>query len=182
MSHNSYFISDTHFGHANIINFLRDDGTKLRPFNSIEEHDETLISNWNSVVKPTDRIYCLGDCVIHRKHLPIFSRLNGRKKLIRGNHDLFKLEDYTPYFEDMYGCYVLKGLILSHIPIHPNSMGKFGTNVHGHLHAGEVTKHVTDSMIPLQEIDNRYISVCCEHINYTPQSIEELRERIKERA
>lgn len=189
MSHQTFLISDTHFGHEGMIKFLRNDGTKLRPFNTIEEHDETLIDNWNKVVRPVDRVYHCGDAVINRRYLHIFNRLSGRKKLIRGNHDLFKLADYIPYFEDVYGVYVLKDMILSHIPLHPDCVTeRFKTNVHGHLHAYEVMKTDIDyyermcidgktTVAP----DPRYISVCCEHINYTPINIEALREKIKQR-
>jgi calcineurin-like phosphoesterase family protein len=163
-----------------MLKFLRNDGTKLRPFNSIEEHDETLISNWNSVVKPSDRVYHLGDTVINRRCLPTVKRLNGRIKLIRGNHDLFDIKDYLSVgFEDVYGCYVLPDLILSHIPLHPDCIStRFGTNVHGHLHSNEVMKpspYVHNKSV----IDTKYISVCCEHINYTPISIDSLRDKIK---
>lgn len=163
---NVFLISDTHFGHKNIVTFLRADGTKLRPFDTVEEMDEILVANWNSVVKPEDRIYHLGDVAINRRCLSILSRCNGRKKLIRGNHDLFKLNDYTPYFDDLYGVYVLADMILSHIPLHTECMThRFGTNVHGHLHA-----NVLDSPY--------HLNVCVEHTNYTPISLEEVRLRI----
>ena len=87
---NTFLISDTHFGHKNILSFKRNDGTSLRPaFNSIEEHDEFLIDNWNKVVSPTDKIYHLGDVGFYNvsKLLEVMSRLNGRKVLIKGNHD-----------------------------------------------------------------------------------------------
>lgn len=51
---NIFFISDTHFGHSNILNFKREDGSPLRDYSSIEEHDEYLIQRWNSTVKATD--------------------------------------------------------------------------------------------------------------------------------
>lgn len=170
MSHNTFFTADTHFGHKGMIEFLREDGTKLRPFSTIEEHDETIIQNWNNIVRPMDRVYHLGDCVINRRCLATLSRLNGRKKLIRGNHDLFRLEDYTPYFEDVYGVYVLKDMILSHIPIHRDCLTtRFGTNVHGHLHSNKLNDH-------------KYLCVSLEHTNYTPLSIDEVRQRIKNNA
>lgn len=182
MGHNTFFISDTHFGHKGMVEFLRSDGEKLRPWETIEEHDEAIIENWNKVVRPQDRVYHLGDVVINRRCLPILFRLNGRKKLIRGNHDIFKMSDYAPYFEDLYGVYVLKDMILSHIPLHPDCVTeRFRHNVHGHLHSNVVMKTHhwdNDSHDKSREQDHRYLSVCCEHINYTPISIEEVRSRL----
>ena len=147
----AWFISDTHFGHKNIITFKDNDGKLIRPFSSVEEMDEVMVNNWNSVVKPEDRVYHLGDVVINRKCLPIMNRLNGRKKLIRGNHDLFHLKDYTPYFEDVYGIYVLKDMILTHVPVHPDCLThRFGTNVHGHLHSNVVTKPAIENCKEVQ--------------------------------
>jgi len=80
-----------HFGHRNIIRI-----GKGRPFDSIQEHDEALIENWNSVVKPGDIVYVLGDFSIEttideiRKPL---SRLQGSKHLILGNHDRKKIHN-----------------------------------------------------------------------------------------
>lgn len=178
---NHFLISDTHFGHANIINFKRNDGTPLRPFKTVEDMDEAMVANWNKVVNTRDCVYHLGDVVINRRCLPIMARLNGRKKLIRGNHDLFKLSDYTPYFEDVYGCYVLADMILTHIPLHPDCITtRFGTNVHGHLHANVVMikEHIGNNFFE-DEVDPRYMSVCVEQIDYTPISLEALRLRIK---
>lgn len=172
MSHNSFFIADTHFGHKGMVEFLKDDGSKMRPFTTIEEHDETLISNWNSVVRPKDRVYHLGDVVMNKRFLPTIARLNGRKKLIKGNHDVYSLKEYTPYFEDIYGVYVLKDMILSHIPVHPDCLKtRYGTNVHGHLHSNIVLQN--------NLLNPKYLCVSCEHTNYTPISIDEVRAIIK---
>ena len=78
----NYYIADTHFGHENIIRISH------RPFSSIQEMDETLIKNWNKVVKPTDDVYILGDLAYKGKDPDSYIRkLNGRKHLITGNHD-----------------------------------------------------------------------------------------------
>lgn len=164
---NVFFISDTHFGHKGIVQFLRDDGTKLRPWQTVEEMDEVLVENWNKVVGPSDRVYHLGDVAINRRCLPVLGRLKGRKKLIRGNHDIFKLKDYAPYFDDLCGVYVLADMILSHIPSPPDCITKrFGTNVHGHLHANKRPEPF-------------YFNVSCEQIDYTPIEIGEVRKRIE---
>ena len=79
----TFFISDTHFCHTNILKYDN------RPFSSIEEHDENLIENWNSRVTNKDIVYHLGDFGFGQKDKlqDIFNRLKGRKRLIRGNHD-----------------------------------------------------------------------------------------------
>ena len=93
-----FLVSDTHFGHAGVCRFMRNDGvTKLRPWDNPEEMDEAMVKLWNERVRPNDKVYHLGDVVINRRALSIMSRLNGDKVLIRGNHDIFKIEDYTKY-------------------------------------------------------------------------------------
>ena len=80
----NYYISDLHFGHKNIIAFDN------RPFKTVEEMDEVLISNWNQTVSEGDHVYILGDlCWGKAKDWPaVLERLSGNKHLIRGNHDI----------------------------------------------------------------------------------------------
>ncbi|TNC13513.1 metallophosphoesterase [Methylobacterium terricola] len=85
-----FFTADTHFGDAHI---LRQRG---RLFASIAEHDETLVANWNAAVGPEDEVWHVGDFAAHaeRAHCQaIFSRLNGVKRLVRGNHDSNRVLD-----------------------------------------------------------------------------------------
>jgi calcineurin-like phosphoesterase family protein len=70
-----FLVSDTHFGHAGVCRFLRDDGTKLRPWDNPEEMDEEMVKRWNETVRPNDKVYHLGDVVINRKSLQILERL-----------------------------------------------------------------------------------------------------------
>ena len=170
---NCWLISDMHFGHANIIKFTRHDGTPLRNFASVEEMDEHMIDNWNSVVNAKDRVYMLGDVVINRKSLHVLGRLNGRKVLIKGNHDIFPSEEYLAYVDDVRGYHVLDGMLLSHIPVHPDSLSRFGCNIHGHLHYREVLIE--------NVVDPRYFNVSVERVNYTPISFEECKRIIKTR-
>jgi calcineurin-like phosphoesterase family protein len=83
-NNNIWFTSDTHLGHYNIIKYCN------RPFTSVQQMDETIIRNWNSVVQPEDTIYHLGDFTFYReeeKVLNLLRRLNGTKIFVFGNHD-----------------------------------------------------------------------------------------------
>ena len=94
---------------------MRDDGTPLRPWDDVFEMEEELISRWNRVVGPSDKVYHLGDVAIPRRGLQVLERLNGDKVLIRGNHDIFKMSDYTTHFRDIRGCHYLDRCILTHV-------------------------------------------------------------------
>lgn len=172
-----FLVSDTHFGHAGVCKFLREDGTKLRPWNDPNEMDEEMVKRWNETVRPNDKVYHLGDVVINRKALKTLARLNGDKVLIKGNHDIFRLEEYSQYFRDIRGYHVMNGLILSHIPVHVESLGRFGTNIHGHLHSNRVKR---TNAYKVEVIDNRYHCVCVEHTDYRPILFEEVIKRIQE--
>lgn len=172
----SWVIADTHFGHVGICKFLAPNGVdKLRPWDDPAEMDEVLVKNWNEVVHPNDRVNLLGDVAINRRHLITLGRLNGRIRLVKGNHDIFKLADYLPYFDDIAACHVTKGanggkVIMSHIPIHPESLGRWGINIHGHLHAHTVKR--TNKY--KQEVeDKRYVCVSVEQTNWRPITLEE---------
>jgi calcineurin-like phosphoesterase family protein len=176
---NVFLVSDTHFGHAGVCRFMRDDGvTKLRPWDNPEEMDEAMVKLWNETVRPNDKVYHLGDVVINRKALHIMHRLNGDKVLIKGNHDIFRLDEYTPFFRDIRGYHVLNGLILSHIPVHEESLARFGCNIHGHLHSNRVMKEMLHNK-GVQVIDPRYFCVCVEQTDFKPIAFEEVMKRIK---
>lgn len=176
---NIFLVSDTHFGHAGVCRFLREDGvTKLRPWDNAQEMDEAMVKLWNETVRPNDKVYHLGDVVINRKALQIMHRLNGDKVLIKGNHDIFRLDEYTPFFRDIRGYHVLNGLILSHIPVHEESLARFGCNIHGHLHSNRVMTRGFKGK-PM-EIDPRYFCVCVEQTDFKPIAFEEVMKRIKE--
>lgn len=168
---NTFLISDTHFGHAGVCKFLNEDGSKMRPWDNVTEMDEVLVKNWNDVVGPKDKVYHLGDVVINRRALPILGRLNGDKVLIKGNHDIFKPRDYADYFRDIRAYHVLHRMLLSHIPVHPNSIGRFSCNIHGHLHSRKVTA-------PDGTTDLRYLSVCVEQTNFRPVSLDEVETKV----
>ena len=131
-----FFTADTHFGHANIIRYCN------RPFHSIGEHDAALITNWNAVVRPDDEVYVLGDFIFAKNVEEVESvtqRLNGRKYLIRGNHDRTELcESSFAWIKDYHemAAHNLKW-VLFHYPLH-EWHGKYRSNgfvhLHGHTH------------------------------------------------
>jgi calcineurin-like phosphoesterase family protein len=164
---------------------MRNDGvTKLRPFDNPEEMDEFMVEAWNKKVRPNDKVYHLGDVVINRKALGIMRRLNGDKVLIRGNHDIFRDEEYREHFRELRAYHVMNGMILSHIPVHAESLGRFGVNIHGHLHANRVKKARgvyadTGEVIYSDYIDPRYHCVCVEQTDFAPILFEDVIKRIK---
>lgn len=154
-----FFIGDTHFGHKNIIKFepLR----AWRRFATIEEHDEELVKRWNAKVRKGDRVWMLGDFAFGKHSIAIAARLNGLKRLVLGNHDHYPSAEYLKYFHKLYGAATTEGAILTHVPVHPNQLGRFSRNIHGHLHHEKLD-------------DPRYINVSCEQIGMAPIALEEL--------
>lgn len=158
-----WIFSDPHFSHENIIQYCN------RPFKNAAEMDEAMVERINSVVKPQDHLYCLGDVVMRRKQLAIVRRLNGHKRLVCGNHDIFDTKEYMEAgFKKIMAYRVMDNVILSHIPIHVESMGRFTGNVHGHLH-------------DRAEYEGSYYNVSVERINYTPVTLEEAKEKLLKR-
>lgn len=182
----TFLISDTHFGHWGVCKFMHHNGVdKLRPWDNPNEMDEAMVERWNAIVKPADKVYHLGDVVINRKALKTVQRLNGDKVLIKGNHDIFRLNDYLDAgFRDVRAYHVMNGMILSHIPVHDNQLYRFGTCIHGHLHSNRVMKPrgveaKTGKILYSDEIDSKYHSVCVEHTNFAPISFDDVMIRIK---
>jgi calcineurin-like phosphoesterase family protein len=146
--------------------------------------DEAMVKMWNETVRPNDKVYHLGDVVINRKSLSIMNRLNGDKVLIRGNHDIFRDDEYRLYFRELRAYHVMNGMILSHIPIHSDSLGRFGVNIHGHLHTNRVMKLrgvdvKTGQVLYSNEIDPRYHCVCVEQTDFRPILFEDVIKRIQ---
>lgn len=167
--HEKFFISDTHFFHANILKFTGEDGKRIRPFNSLEEMHEYMIEKWNSVVKDNDNVYHLGDVTFqyHRGFNELMSRLKGRKRLILGNHDKIKGTNLMDWFEklDLWKGFKEFNFTASHMPLRLGSFRDGAVNVHGHTHQNMV--------------EGPYINVSVEVRDYTPVHIDEIGEEIK---
>jgi calcineurin-like phosphoesterase family protein len=178
----TFIVSDTHFSHANILTFKREDGQMVRPgFSSYEEMDEYIVNKWNSVVKPDDKVYHLGDVVMKKRYIDIVKRLNGKKRLIMGNHDIFPFGFYQDYFEEVYAMRFLpqEGIMMTHIPLNLQCIKKYWINVHGHIHEKIIGQ---DTQMVLGNIEDQhpyYYNVCVEHHDYTPVSMDVIRDKIK---
>lgn len=192
---NIWFISDTHFNHSNILKFINErDQVRIRkefPADGLDEMNETLIENWNKTIAPSDKVYHLGDVALGnvKDFHNIMRRLNGKKRLVMGNHDCFDILDYAQHFEKIMSWRQMKHMpkpfIACHYPLHEDSL--FGRNavycVHGHIHQRTIkivnNKNKIDSILNNYPDDHRYINVCVEKINYTPVHIDELQARMK---
>lgn len=169
MAKDIWFTSDTHYGHKNICKFMRDDGTPLRPWDDVEEMNEALIDNFNSVVKSQDKVYHLGDLHMEYSFTPniqnIMRRLNGHKRLVMGNHDMCDTKEYFVYFEKLYGVRVFhkEGIVLSHIPLREENLRNGWINLHGHTHA-----HIIKEKEGWNTPHPRYRNMCVENTNFIP--------------
>lgn len=144
-----YFTSDTHFGHENIIKYCK------RPFKDVEEHDATLIKNWNDVVPEDGIVFHLGDVAFGNPNRvnEILSQLNGTIYLIIGNHDWRRIvSEHAWRFKDMTQQLNMKigkrHIILNHYPMLAFSGAWRGEDatyqLFGHVHTSPYTDEGLD--------------------------------------
>lgn len=160
----TFFISDTHFGHANMLKFTDNRGIPIRTgFANVDDMNETIIQRWNKIVGHQDRVIHCGDVAFGKEALQMCHRLKGIKHLVLGNHDNMDIQAYAKIFSKIFGAKYIGGdiAICTHIPIHEGSLRGFGLNIHGHLHERRI-------------FDRRYFNVSCEQINYTPISLDDI--------
>jgi calcineurin-like phosphoesterase family protein len=158
MAGRRFAIGCLHLFHENMTKWK--DG---RPeFKDAREMNECLLDNWNSVVKPGDKVYVLGDVVIKEKEefLKLWPKFNGSKRLVVGNHDDIRFLSSGGLFKNVYMWRKIKedGAILTHVPLHESSLDGL-VNLHAHTH-----RHGS----PL----GPYFSVTPELNNYKPVELE----------
>lgn len=135
----TFFSSDHHYDHRNIIGYC------TRPFASVEEMNERLIENWNSVVRPEDKVIYLGDFGLRGPEhlLPFRNRMNGHWELfVSGNHDRATVthspgfaDRIIPFHASRMEPYEIDGVkvYLSHCPA-LSVMPDDPVNLFGHTH------------------------------------------------
>lgn len=161
---NTYYISDTHFCHFNIITYCS------RPFNDTLTMNKHIIEMWNSIITPEDRVIFGGDFAFAAFSVQkeIFECLNGKEILcIKGNHDRGKKTLLKLGFKEVYDRYENDSVIIRHDPfdfteeeLNSNKICLFG-HVHTEYH---------------KWLKPNSFCICVEPLNYIPRTLEQLKE------
>ena len=176
----NFYISDTHFGHFNIIKHCN------RPFKTAEEMDNILIKNWNNMVSDKDTVYILGDIAFGKgvkEPAEYLRQLKGRKIIIVGNHDYDISKNRVKYLKLKFvdGIYdyleiqdtldnVSKKIILSHYPIVEwNGFFRGSIHLYGHIHNN--TQNISYDI--MKSLKNSY-NVGADILNFTPQTLDDV--------
>jgi calcineurin-like phosphoesterase family protein len=160
----TFFISDTHFGHKNIIKYCS------RPFETVEEMDQGMVDAWNKKVGKKDTVWHLGDAAFHNEHL--LAQLNGFIHLVPGNHDLERIKRITPFVTDVHPELMYLKLsptrrfALCHYPIE-SWRREYQYHLHGHMHGTGRKAHDR-------------LDVGVDAVGFAPLSVEEVIIRINQ--
>ena len=173
-----YYIADMHFGHRNILKYDK------RPFADTEQMDEEIIRRWNERVGDNDTVYVLGDAFFkgEERSLAIMQRLNGHKRLIRGNHDrnngkLLKMWESVSEHEEFRDGERM--VVRSHyLMMYYNHQHDGAVMRYGHVHNTREWELVGKWQRELwsRDIPARIINVGCmmEYMDYTPRTLDEI--------
>lgn len=180
----TFFTSDLHFGHKNILRFDN------RPFTTVEEMDAAIISNWNQRVSPKDTVYILGDVSWYNaeKTVELLSALNGHKHLISGNHDnkiLAATRRCCDSVSEYQELHLSKNahICMMHYPITFFNRHHYGAYMlYGHVHNSHEWDFVKNYQRELRELD-----IQCNMCNvgtmvwdYKPATFDEIAQRVHE--
>lgn len=156
----TYFISDLHLNHRNIIKYTQ------RCFNGVEEMNREIVKKWNSVVGSDDLVYFVGDLCFGNPNYWL-RKLNGTIIFLKGNHDKYINAPHNRIIK-----YKGKKFLLVHNPYYiPSNWNEWV--IHGHVHNNNLEKY------PVINKKNKTINVSCELLNYRPVEINEVMELVK---
>lgn len=167
----NYYISDLHFGHANVIRFDN------RPFTDVDEMDRFLIDMWNARVRPEDNVYIVGDFSFRtgRTEEWYLEQLKGHKHLVVGNHDgkLMKNEKAMKYFESVNQILQIsdegRRVTMCHYPMAEwPGYYKNGWHIYGHIH-----NRRNEAYHIMKKMERAVNAACCIN-NYMPATLDEL--------
>lgn len=177
---NVFFTSDTHFWHSNIIKFCN------RPFSSVAEMNDTIIDNWNSVVKENDIVFHLGDFGFcgSQQLKRIFERLNGNIHLVIGNHDWKMLKDgssqhFASISQQLSIIVNDQSIYLNHYPFlcyagTYRSKSQRVWQLFGHVHTSPLSDKGLDNERMTNLFPTQY-DVGVDNNNFTPVSFEQVK-------
>lgn len=160
-----YLIADTHFGDDAVRRY------ENRPFDSVQEMNRVLTENWNRTVSETDTVYVLGDFAIPGMEKETVGKLNGRKLLVKGNHDILTNQEYRDMgFAEVYDLPVILDSfwILSHEPLYINENMPYA-NIFGHVHASP----------QYRTFSRQHYCVSVERLDYQPVSLDIVKETVR---
>lgn len=162
-----FVIGCLHLGHENM--------SKYRGYSSADEYFKKLKEKWNSVVlSKKDIVFILGDISMENsKHYGLLNELNGRKKVILGNHDRPQdVIELLKYVESVCGMYEYKGYVLTHAPLHPSQLYRYKKNIHAHIHFEKLPRYYIDySRFKIIDCNKKYQHVDAEILGLEPQLI-----------
>lgn len=160
----TFFIADTHFGDKAILRY------ENRPFADTAQMDAELVSRWNETVSGEDTVFVLGDFGAAGYEAEVLAQLNGRKILVKGNHDTASNEDYRRFgFAEVYDYPIIfeNFWILSHDALYVNTNMPYA-NLFGHVHNSPVIK----------DYSSQHCCVSVERIGYRPISFDTVKKMV----
>ena len=180
---NIFFTSDLHLDHGNIIKYCK------RPFADPISMTEQIILNWNKQVQPEDLVFVLGDFLWNNsieRLMAVTNRLNGKKVLLRGNHDAFKDEDYLAAgFERVSNLIEFQWneyyFVLCHYQMafwNRSHHGSFHLYGHQHDKRQYTPNHLAYKQLGMSE---RKMNVCMDSNKFQLYTMEEVIKTLKDR-
>ena len=174
-----WFVADTHWGHRNIIRYCD------RPFEDVEEMNETLITNWNKVVGDSDFVFHLGDFSVggSAEWNQLLDKLKGRIFLVLGNHDMNNVDQgFMRRFEEVSMQMLIsigkQRIYLNHYPFLCYGGAYRGTwQLFGHVHSCKCNSGLDNSRLGML-FPTQY-DVGVDNNNFTPVSFDEIEMKIK---
>lgn len=159
MAARTFVAADLHFGDASLCGIAKS-RPRSRPFGTADEMNAEIVRRWNETVCSSDVVHVLGD-VGRGSHANLVAQLNGVKHLIAGNGDALSDLVRRGLFRSVKVLSQFPGIIMTHVPVHPQLLRGATRNIHGHLHGASVP-------------DARYICVSMEQTDFRPVLLEDV--------
>ena len=174
------YIADWHYGHANCIHFDN------RPFVNVEAMNVALVERWNSVVRPGDLTYVLGDMFWCNttEAVEVLDKLNGQIILCRGNHDRCKDSKFASHFVKIADYLEIqdgdRNVVLSHYPIPCFKNHFYGWyHLYGHVHTSFEYNMMEHDKYLMKELYTKpcemyNVGAMLPYMDYTPRTLDEI--------